>query len=386
MRRVGSGLVCVALALVAGAACTETESATNLNPEGPPMIRQVRLDERYIDINNIPRSRRVFAFGKHELATAEEFHSVQTALAIQGERGIRVIIDELLVGNYLEEIACRAPVDEDAYARVPVGADPDDIARCSVADDVLPSTCAGADRHSVCVCQNDSGCLRNGAMVQKGFPVGVLDINQDGSADDTRFISGAVTIKCGSITVPLDVNKSYWNPSGDQNRPAMGGFDALGPAIVLQTQGPLPTNIACTLQFSADVVDKQGVSVCAPAGGDIDAGCSPGDTAAFTFGVEPLTVTPNSFNNGDTGVDRAGPITFVINAPVDPATLSAIQISPAPPGTVTRSAPMDTSIRLDLGTPLAPNTEYTITFPTAITDKYSQGLPQAKTYRFTTGA
>ena len=49
MRTVGSGLACLALALIAGAACTDTDSATNLNPEGPPMIRQVRLDERYLD-------------------------------------------------------------------------------------------------------------------------------------------------------------------------------------------------------------------------------------------------------------------------------------------------------------------------------------------------
>ncbi|HWU88806.1 MAG TPA: hypothetical protein VN253_16180, partial [Kofleriaceae bacterium] len=63
MRTVGSGLVCLALAAIAGAACTDTDSATNLNPEGPPMIRQVRLVEHYLDSSMIERTRRVFAFG-----------------------------------------------------------------------------------------------------------------------------------------------------------------------------------------------------------------------------------------------------------------------------------------------------------------------------------
>lgn len=384
MRMVGSRLVWLTLAMIVGAACTETDSATNLNPEGPPMIRQVRLNERYLDSSMIPRTRRVFAFGKHDLAAVEEVHTVQTAIAVNNT--IRVIMDELLLGNNIEEIACRATVDTDAYSRVPLGADPDDIARCAVADDVLPSTCPASDRSSVCICENEQGCLRNGMTVARGLPVGVLDINQDGSTDDTRFINGAVTIKCGSITVPLNPDTSYWNPSGDQNKPAMGGFDALGPALVLVPSGPLPTNIACNLVFSSDVVDKQGVSVCAPAAGEILAGCTPGDTATFTFGVEPLAIDPASFNNGDTGVTRGGPITFSINAPVDAATLAGIQISPAPPGTVTTTVPMGTRIEIGLGTPLAPNTEYTVTFPVTITDTFSQAFPQAKSYRFTTGA
>lgn len=384
MRTVGSRLVCVALAVIAAAACTDTDSATNLNPEGPPMIRQVRLTEKYRDASMFERTRPVFAFGSHPLAAMEEVHPVQTAAAVNNK--LRVVMDELLLGNNLEEIACRGTVDTDAYGRVPLGADPDDIARCAVADDVLPSTCPASDRHSVCICQNDAGCTRPGGMVQKGMPVGVLDVNQDGSTDDTRFIASAVTIKCGSITVPLDVDNSYWNPSGDQNKPAMGGFDALGPALVLVAKDPLPTNIGCNLVFSPEVVDKQGVAVCAPAGGEIAAGCTPGDTSAFTFGVEPLSITPNSFNDGETGVLRDVPVTFALNAPVDEATLGAIQISPAPPGAVTATAPMGTSISLQFTPQLAPMTEYTVTFPTAITDKYSQALPQAKSYKFTTGA
>src|SRR6185436_16776080 len=112
---------------------------------------------------------------------------------------------------------------------------------------------------------------------------GVLDVNQDGAADDTRLIAGSVGIKCGSIEVPMDQNASYWNPSGDQNKPAMGGFDALGPALVLAPSGALPTNLDCLLSFAPDIVDKQNVQVCAPPGGDITQDCTPGDVGAFKF-------------------------------------------------------------------------------------------------------
>jgi hypothetical protein len=200
-------LVCAALAIIAGAACSNTDSATDLNPEGPPMIRQVRLAERYLDSAMVARTRTVFAFGTHELADPTEVHPVDTALAV-GNR-LRVVMDELLVGNSLEEIACRGTVDDDTqggefFGRVPDGATPDDVARCAVADDVLRTTCAASNPRSVCICRRAGGCVRNfGGMVAEGEPVGVLDVNQDGAADDTRFIAGAVGIQCGPISAPI---------------------------------------------------------------------------------------------------------------------------------------------------------------------------------------
>jgi hypothetical protein len=113
---------------------------------------------------------------------------------------------------------------------VPIGTTPDDIAKCAVAKDVLPSSCPGDMEHAVCICRNEGGC----GDTPLGGPVGILDVNQDGAADDTRFVQGAVGLQCGTIAVPIDQNTSYWNPSGDQNRPAMGGFEALGPALVIR--------------------------------------------------------------------------------------------------------------------------------------------------------
>jgi len=384
-------LVCAALAIVASAACSNPDSATDLNPEGPPMIRQVRLAERYLDSVMVARTRTVFAFGTHELAEPIDVHPVDTALAV-GNR-LRVVMDELLVGNSLEEIACRGTVDDDAqggefFGRVPQGATPDDVARCAVADDVLRTTCAASNPRSVCICRRAGGCVRNfGSTVAEGEPVGVLDVNQDGAADDTRSIAGAVGIQCGTISVPLDLDMTYWNPSGDQNRPAEGGFDALGPALVLVPSGPLPTGSRCGLIFGEGVVDKQGVAVCAPAGGDIAAGCAPGDVSAFSFGVEPLAVVSSSVADGQTNMSRMVKLTFSFNAPLDPSTITSVQISPAPPAAPAITAPMSTIISVDFtGASLAPQTQYTVTLPATITDTFARPLPQARSYRFTTGA
>jgi hypothetical protein len=362
-------LACAALAMIAGAACTETDSATDLNPEGPPMIRQVRLRERILDSQGTERTPIVFAFGTHELAFPEEVHPVQTAVAV-GNR-LRVIMDELLVGNHLEEIGCR----DGSFSRIPLGA---------------------SGRYSVCICRDPAGCTllplsqvgpicptnANPLTVPMGSPIGTLDCNQDGAADRMRLIDGAVGIQCGSISVPINTTASYWNPSGTQNKPAQGGFEALGPAIVLSPAGPLPTNIGCTLRFSPDVVDKQGIGVCAPRDGDIRAGCTPGDVSAFTFGIEALTVKPPL---PATNVPRMQPVAFAINAPLDPNTLAGIEINPVPPGAVTITTPMNAAILIAVAGGWAAQTQYTVTFPVTITDTFARPLPEVKTYQFTTG-
>ena len=106
------------------------------------MIEQVRLVEIYSLGAAQGLERVVFGFGTHPMASPDEEHPVTTAKA--GSNKLRIIMDELLRGNDLEEIQCRAKVDDDDFARVPLGATPDDIARCSAAQDVLPSLCPGS--------------------------------------------------------------------------------------------------------------------------------------------------------------------------------------------------------------------------------------------------
>lgn len=368
------------------------------------MVEQVRLVESYSAGTSTGLTRVVFGFGTYPGATADEEHPVTTAIAAGNK--LRIIMDELLRGNDLEEIACRFMVDADSFARVPLGATPDDIARCAVAQDVLPARCPGSNPHSVCICAIDGGCpsgtKSDGTpnLTPKGESVGVLDVDQDGAADDTRFIQGAVGIRCDTSGMPTDVSidldNSYWTPSGDQQKPAQGGFDALGPAVVL-VPGPvpgvaLPTNVDCGIVFSSDVVDKDGNQVCAPPGGDIHAGCTPGDTSAVRFHVEPMTLAIASPISPQ-AQSRTADVLVRANVPIDPASLATITVIEDPAtsytqftATVLATVPNQITIHWTATGGLAANTHYTITVPTTVTDKYKQPPLQPVQIAFTTGA
>lgn len=358
------------------------------------MIRQVRLKEVSMDASGTTSIRTVFAFGEHDQAGTNDYPALgknAMTTAAPTAQTIRVILDELLVGNYLEEIACRGPVDDDAYDFVPLGTTPDDIAKCAVAKDVLPRSCPGTLEHAVCLCKIEGGC----GDTPMGGPVGVLDVNQDGAADDTRFIPGAVGLRCGSMDVALDLNNSYWQPSGDQNKPAMGGFDALGPAVVLSpttnTVPPvnaLPTNTRCELAFAPSVVDKQNNQVCAPAGGDVTKDCQPGDTSAFAFQTQALTLTNQSFNDGDTGIDPGAPVVIVSNAPLAAGAISAITVTQGTTNFTgfTAVLPQPQTLRINWTPALPASTTFTITIATTLTDIFGQPLVMPLSYTFTTGA
>lgn len=393
-------ILCVVASLAFHAACTNTESATNLNPAGPPMIEQVVLTEAQIDMSGNENDNRIFAFGTLPGLDPAKEHSV-TSAAVTGQH-LRIVFDEILVGNALEEISCRANVGLDgAFDRVPIGSTPDDIAKCAVAQDVLKSSCTGA--HAVCLCQLDGGCLVGSNTVAKGDPVGVLDVNQDGAADAHRFISSAVSMMCGATKVTADPARSYWYPSGDQQPPAMGGIEAIGPAIVFIPSTGIPTNQTCSLSFDPSVVDKSGIQICAPMGGRTTAcsgnldqctqECTPGDVSAFSFKTAPLTL---AITFDTMGTDRTQPLTLVANTTIDMATLqpSASMTENGAPFTaftvtMSNAGGKSTVTVAPTGGPpavWAANTTYTLTFSTALKDTFGSPLPQPQTITFTTGA
>lgn len=389
----------VAPALVAGgalAACSQPESPTELAPEGPPMVREVFLQE---SIPNCPdtnpncgvyRATTALAYGTHpDAVEAGIKHNVTTAVPLTGQR-IRIVMDELLVGNYLEEIACNSIVDDDQYSAVPEGATPEDVAKCATPPDVLVTSCVG--EHAVCIGPDG--------------PVGVLDEDDDGASDDTQFIRGAVGLSCadGTITPEIDLQATYWQPSGNQQVPAQGGLLALGPAITLVATHGLPTNTTCKVVFSDQVVDKSGINVCGPQWGDAgapdeldvwppDVACDPGDTAAVSFGVETLRKTGGSPAEGGTGFPKIksgqtyAELSLSFNAEMDPTSFAGLTLAPAPAGAVTtllQSGTVKTVlVRVEGG--LAPTTAYTLTVPAA-TDYYGQPFATPIVIHFTTGA
>lgn len=398
-----------AIAMIAS--CADSNSKTDLLP-GPPFIMQVRMDEAYVATDGSKATRRIFGFGVHPLAAATDEHPVTSAIAGVATSGIhfRIIMSKLLLGNTLEEIACNAPVGPDGiWAKVPVGATPDDIARCATTKDtqVLAQTCPGP--FATCLCQLDQGCLVGTVPVAKGLPVGVKDENQDGAADEHRFIPDSVGLTCDSIKVPIDLAASYWNPSGFQQPPAMFGFEQLGPAIVLQpvkmvgnqSFAILPTNTNCQLNISPDVTDKENRNICAPtvpAGCtnmascvNLDKPCNPGDVSAFQFKTEPLNLQLQGISEGMTGVSRTDDLIAQTDDGVilDPSTIGNVTITQngAPFTTFTTMAdnPPQT-FRIHPTTPFAANAMITFTFTTNIADAFGRPLPAVITIHFTTGA
>ena len=378
------------LGLAALIGCASTDSATNLNTDGPPMVEQVRLKDAVTDTFGVVHATRVFGFGTHVDANESDTPPRATLQVAATTQSFRVVMDELLVGNYLENISCTTAVENDgsSFQFVPVGATPDDIARCSVAPDVLASTCTGD--HAVCICHRDAGC----GTFAKGAPVGVLDGNLDGAADLHQFRKDEVSIRCGdglALNVPLNLDTSYWNPSGDQQVPAVGGFDALGPAIILNPLGALPANVKCQLVFAADITDKSSNNVCVPPDGDVTKDCTPPDTSAFTFQMEPLVlVLSNPMGSTLTRTDDII-VSTSDNIPLDPTSVSGITLTENGVPYTMFTVSVDTSgslitIHSTNPTGFDPNVTYVLTVPTSVTDTYGQHVVQALVATFMTGA
>jgi hypothetical protein len=333
----------VALTALAGlGACSPPPSNTDLNPAGPPMIRQILVNEEYTGADGLikPYDQPQLAFGhNNDPAFANDDGKVTTAIADPQGQVIRVVMDELLVGNALELVQCRGQVNNSpgvasSYSRVPLGTTPDDIANCSGPQDLVNSRCVGD--HVVCI--NNTGTTvitdQGGAAVPPGAPVGIEDKDPepdgDGVPDHDLFIEGSVRIMCKGVggkfvEAPLDLANSYWQPSGNQQVPAMGGVGALGPALVLQTLYGLPTGTTCHVEFDPTVTDKDGNPVCAPPDGDVNQNCaSPTDTSIAVWGVSPMRLDPDlTYPQNNSTVGSSAPLKLVFNTTMDVKSLMA---------------------------------------------------------------
>ncbi len=224
--------------------------------------------------------------------------------AVEQAPVFRIIMSDLLLGNYLEDVECR----DGTFSFVPVTATPDDVAKCATSQAVLPLLCTGVN--AMCICQTAAGCEATQisgppVLIPMGQPVGVLDTNQDGAADANQFRQGAVEIICtGSLSnavhnVPINLDTSYWSPStGDQQEHRLGPPDAVRRARAghrVAQPGPvtfgvdanivhevLPSSNKCNFKFDPSVVDKKFERPCAPVGGFGGSGVS-----AFALSCDP---------------------------------------------------------------------------------------------------
>jgi len=402
MRKIGIG-VAIAVALTA---CGDTTTNTSLNPEGPPMIRQVFALELVMD-GAILRQSQQLAFGTHPDITVDTDNGdgVTNAVALGGQR-IRVVLDELIRGNAIEAIACA----DGSFDRVPIGTTPDDIEACAGPPDAIAQTCCTDKSNPNLNCRaNHVVCVdpTNGI-------VGVLDVDEDGAADDFQMIDGAVTLTCDGMPMALNLTESFYQPSGNQQITAGPlGINSLGPALVIVPDTGLRTGSNCVIGFNEEITDKDGNRICAPPNGDITGSCAgPGDVSELSFQVEPLRITGQDPSPDATNVGLTTQLILQMNANIDHDDCPAPPPPPAVPppcpircvgggadcvtledsnggpvaGTVHVLLSDETQIRFVPDAPLNPDTTYTASLTTNIADPFGGTLPDVITFDFTTGS
>jgi len=363
------------LAVVAAAGCDDAKSNTQLDPEGPPRVRQVFVTETVL-VGGSVRIRDGLAFGEHEdiigCDGCDDDGVVTTAVAT-GNQQIRIVLDELVRGNDLEEVACA----DGSWSRIPRGTTPDDIADCSPPElQRCTAVCIGA-----------------------GGAVGILDEDEDGAADDFRMIEYAtdelgVTLVCGGVNIPLDRELSFYNPSGNQQIPAGPiGKDGLGPAIIIVPSGGMRTASACTINFNMAIQDKDGNQICAPPNGERLGDCTPGNTEEISFSTEALVLEGSNPADAATGVTLttgALPdknLLFQFNAGIAMATVGAFALTAGgSPVTATATVSVDdpSLVTVVVAGGLAGDTDYVITLATTLTDSFGGPLPAEVTVSFST--
>jgi len=350
------------------------------------MVRQVFMEERfYVDDN--PRTFLQAAFGSHpDLEEQDSVPGVNAAVARDGQK-IRVVLDELLVGSYIEEIACDGLDDQgdQIFSRIPPEATPDDVAHCSPPE---LTNCKG----------------ENAMCIVDGSPIGVLDTEQDGAPDRFRMIRYedgqlAVRLSCDGgdgtlgnaddIFIPLNQDTTFYNPSGNQLVPAGPcGFDCLGPALVINLEDGMKTGAECGLSFQNQVIDKDLNPVCAPPNGDITQSCTPGDTSIIRWTNEALRIQSTFPADGDTGLNIATQLLIITNASMDAASLADIQVTEnggAFAVNFSLSADDPKTIQgAPAGGTLTAGATYVVTIPVTVTDRFGGPLPQEFSFTFTT--
>jgi Big-like domain-containing protein len=290
---------------------------------------------------------------------------------INGAR-VRFVVGDLLDGTTLEKFACACQGSTLATA-TPTNC-PDDASswtsnpkNCSVCGDNAASA------------SNESGQC--------------LDTDANGVPDISALLAGVGHFDCppGLTGTAGDtrLGDGFYYPSGDQdpwpNNTGVG-YNGLGPAIVLLPSFPLPASTDCTVSISSSVKDQHGASLQAT-------------TDPVTFHTENLKIattgTSPAKNAKDVDPCKAE-VDVAFNAPIagTSATATNVTLTPAVAGATVSAVKSNViGIKLpqptgcgDTGTPaLTPNTDYTVTVTTNVTDTYGVKLPAQVTYKFSVG-
>ncbi len=351
--------------MAAGLGCDAPKTGTALEPEGAPEILQVFVTERVAGAAGLG-----LYYNANEDYFAED--GTQCGTVLSEENGddclvtnavadatqkIRIVFDELLAGDTVEEFFCAC-----------AGETGDTPCPNNILASLDPTMCA----------DNPNTNADEGSRWE--------DKNGDGLPDRARLLGGVVIVTCDDVDVyttgPAD---GFYNPSGNQQIPVATGLAGLGPALVITASGGLRTNADCTIKLAATVTDKEGTPV-----------PSLPSTAA-TFHTEAMALLSSTPENNATGVARNVSPNLQFNSTLDESTLDNIVLRLAPGGatvpaeitlgmdkvSVTIDPTVDPMPALDL---LTAGTKYEIVIPVTLTDAFGGPFPMEQIITFTTGA
>lgn len=358
---------CLQLAASCGEEAISGGGAVNtfgLEPDGPPMVRQVVVLEQIQDGDRfLPMEG--LAFGSHPKAENDD-GQVSTAY-IQQQR-VRVVVDERLPPFLLEEAECADGV----FERIPPGSTAETLLDCADWSPTL-SDCTGL-------------CNEHGGFID-GFIDGLPDSRRLFDFDeDPDSVEYGVSLVCDGVSVALDPLYSHFEQTGTQVMDPQRGLRGLGPAFVLVPLLGLRTNSTCGVSFRPEVVDIDGNRICAPEGGVIEAGCEDGDVSLIQFGTNPLKFFGSAPSDGatDISVGGASAVHLSFNAPISRDSFSAITLTgnQSPVGFTALSVLSEVHINLDA--PFIAATEYELTISTELTDASGGPLGAPIVVRWTT--
>tara|TARA_R110002096_G_scaffold361075_4_gene554193 strand:- start:223 stop:1353 length:1131 start_codon:yes stop_codon:yes gene_type:complete len=343
-----------------------------LNPEGPPMVRQLFVTE-WIPSNGSRAVSSGMAFGQHDDRRFRDDDGEVTQAAVhQVLQKIQVVLDEQLPLFSLDEVGCA----DDSFSRVPDGTTTSELVLCSSSQPSL-ADCA------VDVCKEAGG---------------ILDFNLTGYPDKRRLHNFApsgetpeygVAVVCDGVAAELSPVESFYAGGGSQD--ASLGIQGLGPAIHLRLVKPtvLRSSATCHVRFRPEIVDEDGNAICAPLGGIISEGCEPGDTEKLVFQTEPLFVLSTSPSDGATDALIAGDNLRVnLNTQIDSESIAAVSLRKD-------GVPVDATVellensigavRLFSAEPLLPNTEYEFFVDSTLRDVHGAEILAESSTKWTTG-
>lgn len=196
--------------------------------DGPPEVLQVFVTSEPADDL---ASGLTLAYGQHfELNGGVAAIGVRaTAVPRTGAR-FRIVVDQLLAGDTIEEYACAGG------GFVPLG-------------------------RKVCAdCRDDPSTLDDEAGR-------CVDLNGDRIPDNGRIVGDVATIRCGSFLYTTLSGDGAYEPWGNQLSSGALGVAGIGPAIVIEPSVTLPADADCTLNVIGRITDKQGEELIWPAAG-----------------------------------------------------------------------------------------------------------------------